>query len=43
MRSKRIEEIKDYVFTNKTITLDQICKNFKISKKHDPMVDLMKY
>ncbi len=32
MRSKRIEEIKDYIYENKTITLDQICKNFKISK-----------
>lgn len=32
MRPQRIEEIKDYIYENKTVTLDQICKNFKISK-----------
>ncbi|WP_277668808.1 DeoR/GlpR family DNA-binding transcription regulator [Caproiciproducens galactitolivorans] len=32
MRSKRIEEIKEYIYENKTVTLDQICNNFKISK-----------
>jgi len=32
MRPKRIEEIKDYIYENKTVTLDQICENFDISK-----------
>lgn len=32
MRSKRIEEIKDYIYKNKTISLNQICNEFNISK-----------
>jgi len=32
MRPKRIEEIKNYIYENKTVTLDQICENFSISK-----------
>lgn len=32
MRSKRIEEIREYILENKTLTLDQICKEFDISK-----------
>ncbi|TQI66620.1 DeoR family transcriptional regulator [Clostridium sp. KNHs216] len=32
MRSKRIEEIKAYIYDNKTVTLDQICEKFKVSK-----------
>lgn len=32
MRSKRIEDIKDYIYENKTLTLDQICEKFQISK-----------
>jgi DeoR family transcriptional regulator, myo-inositol catabolism operon repressor len=32
MRSKRIEEIKDYIYKNKTVSLDQICHQFNISK-----------
>lgn len=32
MRSKRIEEIKDYIYQNKTVTLDQLCEEFQVSK-----------
>lgn len=32
MRSNRIEEIREYILENKTLTLDQICKEFDISK-----------
>lgn len=32
MRSLRIEEIKNYIYENKTATLDELCKNFHISK-----------
>jgi DeoR family transcriptional regulator, myo-inositol catabolism operon repressor len=32
MRSQRIEEIKDYIYENKTVTLDQICDHFQVSK-----------
>lgn len=32
MRSQRIEEIKKYIYENKTVTLDEICKNFQVSK-----------
>lgn len=32
MRTKRIEDIKKYIYDNKTITLDQICDKFEISK-----------
>ncbi len=32
MRSKRIDEIVDYIYRNKTLTLDQICQQFHISK-----------
>ena len=32
MRSKRIKEIKNYIYGNKTVTLDQIFENFNISK-----------
>jgi DeoR family transcriptional regulator, myo-inositol catabolism operon repressor len=32
MRSQRINEIKEYIYMNKTVTLDQICAKFKISK-----------
>lgn len=28
MRSKRIEEIKNYIYENRTVALDQICGNF---------------
>ena len=31
MRSKRIEEIKNYIYTNKTVTLDQLCSEFEVS------------
>ncbi len=32
MRSKRIDLIKKYIYENKMVTLDQICKEFGISK-----------
>ncbi len=32
MRPKRIEEIRNYINENKTVTLDQICSKFDISK-----------
>ncbi len=32
MRSKRIEEIKNYIYENKTLSLNQICGEFNISK-----------
>ena len=32
MRSQRIEEIKNYIYENKTVTLDDICGSFHISK-----------
>ena len=32
MRSKRIEEIKDFIYLNKTVTLDKICEKFDVSK-----------
>jgi DeoR family myo-inositol catabolism operon transcriptional repressor len=32
MRSQRIEEIKKYIYENKTVTLDEICENFQVSK-----------
>lgn len=32
MRTKRIEDIKKYIYENKTVTLDQICSRFEISK-----------
>lgn len=32
MRSKRIDDIKDYIYRNKTVTLDKICEIFEISK-----------
>lgn len=32
MRSQRIEEIRKYIYENKTVTLDEICKNFQVSK-----------
>lgn len=32
MRSKRIEEIKDFIYLNKTVTLDKICEQFDVSK-----------
>lgn len=32
MRSKRIEDLKDYIYENKTVTLDQLCKEFSVSK-----------
>jgi DeoR family myo-inositol catabolism operon transcriptional repressor len=32
MRSKRIEKIRDYIYLNKTVTLDRICEQFDISK-----------
>ncbi len=31
IRSKRIEEIKSYIYANKTVTLDQLCKEFNVS------------
>lgn len=32
MRPQRIEEIRTYIYENKTVTLDQICSRFDISK-----------
>jgi len=32
MRPKRIEDIRNYIYENKTVTLDQICNHFDISK-----------
>ena len=32
MRSKRIEEVRNYIYENKTVSLDQICHKFNISK-----------
>lgn len=32
MRSMRIEDIKDYIYQNKTVTLDQLCEEFQVSK-----------
>lgn len=32
MRSKRIDNIKNFIYDNKIVTLDQICNEFKISK-----------
>ena len=32
MRSKRIKDIEDYIYENKTVTLDQLCRVFDVSK-----------
>ena len=32
MRYKRIDDIIKYIYQNKSVTLDQICDNFSISK-----------
>ena len=32
MRSQRIDDIRQYIYDNKTVTLDQLCENFQISK-----------
>jgi DeoR family myo-inositol catabolism operon transcriptional repressor len=32
MRSKRISDIEDYIYENKTVTLDQLCRIFDVSK-----------
>ena len=32
MRSKRIEEIRQYLYLHKTVTLDQLCEEFGVSK-----------
>jgi len=32
MRSKRISDIQDYIYENKTVTLDQLCRVFDVSK-----------
>ncbi|MVB10170.1 putative HTH-type transcriptional regulator YdjF [Caprobacter fermentans] len=32
MRSQRIEEIRKYIYENKTVTLDDICETFQVSK-----------
>lgn len=32
MRSKRIRDIEDYIYDNKTVTLDQLCRAFDVSK-----------
>lgn len=32
MRSRRIEEIESYIYENKTVTLDQLCETFGVSK-----------
>lgn len=32
MRTKRIQQVKAYIYKNKTVTLDQICQYFNISK-----------
>ncbi|WP_210118901.1 DeoR/GlpR family DNA-binding transcription regulator [Treponema parvum] len=31
IRPKRIEEIKSYIYQNKTVTLEQLCREFKVS------------
>jgi DeoR family transcriptional regulator, myo-inositol catabolism operon repressor len=31
MRSKRIEEIKNYIYTNRTVTLEELCNKFDVS------------
>lgn len=32
MRSRRISDIEDYIYENKTVTLDQLCRVFDVSK-----------
>lgn len=32
MRTKRIGNIEEFIYTNKTVTLDQLCEEFKVSK-----------
>lgn len=32
MRTKRIGNIEKYIYVNKTVTLDQLCEEFKVSK-----------
>lgn len=32
MRSKRIEDLKEYIYENKTVTIDQLCETFQVSK-----------
>ncbi len=32
MRSERIKEIKNFIYANKTVTLDKICERFNVSK-----------
>lgn len=32
MRSKRIEDVENYIFEMKTVTLDQLCEKFSVSK-----------
>lgn len=32
MRSKRIESMEDYIFNHKSVTLDQLCAEFNVSK-----------
>lgn len=32
MRSKRLDSIKEYIYQQKTVTLDQLCEDFNVSK-----------
>lgn len=32
MRTKRLDDIKDYIYQQKTVTLDQLCEKFNVSK-----------
>jgi DeoR family myo-inositol catabolism operon transcriptional repressor len=32
MRSKRINDIKNYIYQNKSVSLDQLCEEFQVSK-----------
>lgn len=32
MRSKRLDSIKEYIYQQKTVTLDQLCEEFNVSK-----------
>lgn len=32
MRSQRLENVKQYIYTHKTVTWDQLCEEFKVSK-----------
>ena len=32
MRTERIDQVEEYILTNKTVTIDQLCEAFKVSK-----------